>query len=271
MMTLRTVTARKGERRVRSGYQWVVVCAAVLLAGCSSDHEGSFGADVPDQVQDAAKPAAEVTPLPITATGLLKGNFTPEFGAGKPGKVSVVAQGPLSADGDRLPVAVRNNTGDVISQIEVAATARGAGAKSEPAGTSQGTFPMVLDPGGVALAYIDFPEKQAKTATYTFTVTSAEPSSKPSDRASLRVVDANLVGDTVTGAMQNVTQRVLKGNFDVEVFCFSGAGKLTAVTGATAFGSPGASAAPGDQRTYNVTLYGVPCAKFLVGSNGFIA
>lgn len=67
--------------------------------------------------------------------------------------------GPLNpgSSGDAvLPIAIRNNTNDAVSYLEITGSARTPAGKFVAAGNSQGTTPATLAPGQVGPAFIYF-------------------------------------------------------------------------------------------------------------------
>ena len=109
-----------------------------------SDHHGFWLGHLHHEPLAKAEKPKDVTPQPFNAGGLLNGDANPEFPAGDPDKVAVVAQAPIDKDNDfgsaTLTFAFRNNTDAAISHVDWTATATADG-KLVATGSSQGTQP----------------------------------------------------------------------------------------------------------------------------------
>lgn len=259
---------------------FVVVVAALLLAGCSNTSSSTGSGTAPTIGASSSAPkssssTAATTALPINSSGLLAGNAKPVFPAGAPSKVDVVAIGPLSTDpsgASTLPIALRNNTHDGISHIEISATARDSAGKLVATGTNQGVDPAQLAPGEVGLSFIYFQIGSApppKDATYSFSTQTLPMDSSSYNTATLKVTEANLSGGSIVGIGLNTTGKSLQGPYSVNAYCFDGAGHLLATEGT--YADQSANLTQGASTSFTLNLYDTPCSSFLVGMTGYFA
>lgn len=252
---------------------------ALAVSACSAPAAtqtggGTTGGGSTSQAAEAtpASAAKQLTTADVVAQGWLGGTAKPSIGAGTPGKADVVASGKIVANamGATVPIELRNNTGDTISSIDVAGSAMDASGKILASGQSQGMNPAVVPPGGVSLGYVYFSSttKVPTNAKMEFTVASqpVEDGTKPYFR-DLKVVQANLVGDAITGKATNNSQDKLKGPYAVRVTCFDAKGAL--LSSETTFASPSADLAAGQSVTFQMPFYGKPCPSFLLGVGGY--
>ncbi len=252
-----------------------VVAACFALTACGSGNGSTTSTSTPFSTSSATSSAPTTTtphappPPPITATGLLKGTAKPALPVGAPGKIDVVAIGPLEPGGvgdATLPIAVRNNTNSAISNVEITGSAR-AGGKLVANGNSQGTIPATLKPGHVGLAYIYF-EIGGRTppanARYTFIAQGSAPSIESLSSADLRVIEAERSGQRIVGTAKNTNSKQVDGPYTVQAYCFTSTGKLLSEQGS--FASPDGPLAPNGSVTFSIDLYDKRCPTFLVGS-----
>lgn len=249
---------------------------ALVVSGCSAPATQTGGGTARGSAESAA-PTAKSSPATVklgttadsVATGWMAGTAKPSLPAGSEGKVDVVASGPIKADAIgsvTLPVAVRNNTADTITSIEVSGAAMDKSGMIVGSGRSQGLSPASVPPGGVSLGYVYFGSKVPATADLEFTVASKPLEGKPYFR-DLKVNQANAVGAAITGKATNTSEDTLHGPFGVHITCFDQKGALLNSQGG--FASPSADLAEGQSVTFQVSLYGKPCPSFLLGVSGY--
>lgn len=269
----------KGEQMNKGSL--AVLATAVLaltISGCGGPGSSQTGggttgdgasASPAETTQAAVK---QLTVADVIAEGWLAGNAKPTLGEGAPGKADVVASGKVIADamGTTVPIALRNNTEDTISSIEVAGSAVDASGKILASGQSQGLNPAVVPPGGISLGYVYFSSttKVPANAKMEFTVASqpVEEGTKPYFR-DLKVDQANLVGEAITGKATNTSQDTLNGPYAVRVTCFDAKGAM--MDSQTTYASPSADIAAGQSVTFQVQFYGKKCPSFLLGVGGY--
>lgn len=259
----------------------VIAAALVVLAlgGCAPAQTGGGTATRSSAAAAPATPSALVpssTPTEVklgttadaVAAGWLAGAPQPTYPAGPTGKIDVVASGPIV---DRLtqtsvvPVVVRNGTQKMVTSIDVTGAAMDGSGKIVGSGKSLVFSPTTVPAGGVALGFVYFDPMIPGDAKIKFTVRSKPRMGKPY-ALDLKVDQANLVGDTITGMATNNHSQPVKGTFAVNITCFDQTGKLLASELGSA--SPEADLAPGQSVTYQVDLHGTPCPEFLVGVSG---
>lgn len=158
------------------------------------------------------------------AGGILAGNAFEFLGDGVPGEISAVAAG-LESDTTLLLVA-RNNTGEIVENIEANATAvRGAASIGE--GITISTAPYVVEPGGVALLQVFFPDGDVQ-ATDAFDITFT---SDPLGTTDPKIRNVMLLLDSVTPSDLGLNV-VMRNPYDFSVtpnqyqwgMCFDGTG-----------------------------------------------
>ncbi len=203
-----------------------IVLGATCLAGCV-----------------AAAAAAGPPPSPLGVIGGL-----PKLPAGKPGTISVVAQGRygLYSPGTVLPVVIRNSTKRPVTGVYVTGTALSPKGRTLADGQDEGVQPAVIPPAGLALAFVRFGGNLP--AGTRFKLTAAETPagvdtgySSPTDMA---VTGLRYARGQVTGTGANTTRKKVYKTFDVFAACFDRSGVLVAF-GKT-FGRK-AEAAPGQK------------------------
>lgn len=250
----------------------VAALLAISLAACGSDSETSTskgvtpGSAAPETTEVAAAPSA---PADIKASGLLGGTATPTIPAGDPGKVSVVVTGPVPTNqnsGFSLPIIIRNNTAKTVGRVEVTGAARDATAKLIASGSSQGFVPVSMKSGEAALGYVYFSSSVPSGVKFDFTVQSSGVETGTLSGASLKVVEANLVGKTIVGTATNSTGKPLDGPLGVNLSCFDRSGALIGTS--ISFARPDKVEANGTA-TFQIDLFNQPCPTFLVGVRGY--
>lgn len=247
-----------------------------LLVGCSATAPAQEAATEPSAPAATFAPAettapAELeaaAPLALNADGLLGGNATvSDFEDGEPGVISAVSIGVLDPDSGTLPFVFRNNTSEGVSHVDATATVRDSAGAMVANGTSQGTTPAQIPPGGLGLAYIfldsgevpegadveiDFDSMQADTSFY--------------NTGDLRVTEWSETDGGFIGSATNETDAAQVGPFSVSTYCFDEAGALERTF--TSFTNED-EAAPGDTASFTVDFYGDPCSSYLFGATGY--
>ena len=254
----------------------IVAIAVTALCGCGSSKNGTIEPAAPPAsvtsggASTSAAPsthAAAVTQ--VNPDNLLKGNAKPTFTAGASGQVAVVSQGPLVVSqigSAMLPIAIRNNTKNAVSHIDMSASASLAGSVVAT-GSSQGTEPAQLAPGEAGLAFIYFEKSfNATGATYDFKSETQPAGTSSFNTASVQVTQANLVNGSVVGTAKNATSATLQGPYAVQVYCFTG-NVITDEQGS--FADQDADLPAGGTLTYTANLYDTKCPSHLVGISGY--
>lgn len=245
------------------------------LGGCASPGsttQTGGGSSTSEASSAASQPTAAVvvpgTVQDVVKAGWLAGTAKPTFADGREGRVDVVASGPVdtNAGGTTVPIAIRNNTPDAITSIEVTGAAKDKAGKIVGSGRSQGINPANVPAGGIALGYVYYSSEIPSTAKIDFTVASKPLEGEPYFQ-DLKIDEANLVSDAVTGQATNTSDNKLNGPYGVEVTCFDKKGKLLSTF--SDFASPDADLEPGQSVTFQAGLYGEPCPSFLVGVSGY--
>lgn len=255
--------------------------AVATLAGCSStsggDQPGNEGGVTTPAATSAATASAEettsaqVVPLGLNADGLLGGNATvTDFDAGEQGVVSTVDVGQFDAGSGTLPFVFRNNTSEAVSHVNASATVRDAGGALTATGSSQGTVPAQIPPGGLGLAYIFLEQGEVPdgaTFEYTFDTSPADTSSY--NTGDLQVTEASATDDGVIGTATNQTDATLTGPYSADVYCFDESGTLLSHT--RGFANEMNDVPPAGTVSFSTSFYGDECPTFLTGVTGYFS
>lgn len=255
-----------------------VALITLTATACGSSSNDPSSATKPSNTGSSATvvtptstPTAAPSVQPFNVGGLLAGNAKPNFPAGEPDQVSIVAQAPLDktpGGGASLPVAYRNNTGAAIAHVDLSATARLNG-KLIASGQSQGATPAQVRPGEIGFAFIYFEDSKSMPdsgLTYQFTVQTSPADTSSYNTAPLTVGEATANGSSIVGTAVNKTGEGLTGPYDVEVYCFAG-NKLTAEV--ESFADQDNDIAANAQVSFTADLYDTKCEVFTVGVSGY--
>lgn len=250
------------------------------LAGCSStggEQPGNVdGGTTPATASTATASAGEptpgqVVPLALNADGLLGGNATvTDFDAGEQGKVSAVVVGQFDADSGMLPFAFRNNTAEAISHVNASATVRDTGGTLTATGSSQGTVPAQIPPGGLGLAYVFLDQGEVPDgAMFDFTFDTSPADTSSFNTGDLQVTEASATDDGVIGTAANQTDATLTGPYSVDVYCFDESGTLLSNT--RGFANENNDVPPAGTVSFSTSFYGDECPTFLTGVTGYFS
>lgn len=265
----------------------VAFALTALLTACGSTAEvdappaKTHAAEPPAEpvakspAEPAAEPVAEPNPRALNADGLLGGNATvTDYDVGEQGKVSVVRVGRFDADSGTLPFVFRNNTPEAVSHVDASATVRDAGRALVATGTSQGTVPAQIPPGGLGLAYLYLAGEVPDGATFEFTFDTSPADTSFYNTGDLRVTetsatDDGVFGHEVIGTAENQTDATLTGPYSADVYCFDETGTPLSTT--LGFANESNDVAPGGTVSFSVSLYDDQCPTFLVGVSGYFS
>lgn len=250
-----------------------VIAAMLAMSGCSTSSSTQSGGGIssPETTVVKSQAAADFKPgtvQDVIDAGWLAGTALPVFEAGRKDKVDVVATGEIApnAGGTTVQIAIRNNTADTITNIDVSGAAKDATGKIVGSGKSQGLKPTTVPAGGIALGYVYYSSELPADSKIDFTV-SSEPLVGDSYFQDLKIDEANNMGDSITGQATNVSELTLNGPYSVEVYCFEKNGKFK--DSFTTYATPDADLQPKQSVTFQTDLYGEACPTFLVGASGY--
>lgn len=240
----------------------------LLLTSCASEPETSS----PTSPSITEGNVAEVsTPAPFNIGAFLGGNVQPTFPAGEAGVVSVVHTGPVIKPGmgASMPFAFRNNTAAAISHVDWVSTARSGGSIIST-GSSQGTVPAQVQAGEIGFAYIYFANGEVipEDTEYSFEVQTLPADTSPFNTAALKVTESAISGDAIVGSATNETGAEISGPYSVDVYCFDGE-RISAQF--RDYAEQDANISAGAAVSFNASLYGENCSKFVVGVGGYFA
>lgn len=250
----------------------MILASLVVLAGCGS---GNSATSTPrtTTASDTAAPAeetapAQVLPLALNADGLLGGNATvTDYDAGEPGLVSVVKVGAFNADSGTVLFVFRNNTSEGISHVDATATVRDAAGALAANGTSQGTVPAQIPPGGLGLAYIYLSEGGVPDgATFEFKFDTLPVDTSSYNTGDLKVTETAITDGGVIGTAANQTDATMTGPYSVTYYCFDEAGTPVSVN--MDYANEDNDVAPAGTVSFSTTFYHA-CPTFLVGVSGY--
>lgn len=242
---------------------------------CIADNGGGLllGAGNADQLRNALFSVLEQLQV-VVGAGFVGGNAFSLLPQGEPGKLSVIAYGPVDDLTHQLPMVIRNNTGNDIVGPKVSVTVRDSSGGLLGAGDALSIEPYYVRAGGVAFGAISFLSDTSfpADATYEFKVTSTPPSQArfyPS--ADLDIVEAAGFPDHIAGTVKNGYDKEIKGPLQFAAVCFDDNGNvLNYDSGFSDIGQ----LAPGETQSFQIdllaaTLTGAPCPAYLVAGQGF--
>lgn len=171
----------------------------------------------PAAVSPAASPALSA---PAGASGPAQAGL-PE---GEAGKIAIVATGPYQQN--RVPIVVRNNTGRAVAYIEVAGDVRDADGRVTEVVRPRQLYPLIVEPGGLAIGYLYFDQEVRPTDKVSLTATGHTDVGSWRDFGAIPVelVEFNNFGDRVTGSIRNPTNQTTTDSAFIGLVCFDQSG-----------------------------------------------
>ncbi len=144
-----------------------------------------------------------------------------------PGEVTVIADSSITTNSDdetRTMVLVRNGTNQPVGNVAVTGSVRDASGALVAAGASESTWPAVIQPGGVAQAFVIF---QGDVPDFTFGSYSATWGALPDNSllVDLVIQEANPVAESIIGFVRNDTNETAYFGV-VAGSCFNSSGVL---------------------------------------------
>jgi hypothetical protein len=251
------------KKKIIAGGVIAVLCVIGVVVGLSATKTKS-----PQSTKSASINEKSVVP---TQSSFLAGNAHPQYPAGPVGKVSVVYQAPISPqqNGTAVPIVLNNNSSKAVAHVDISGTAKNAAGKIVGSGSSQGTYPSVIEPGQWALAFIYFQSAEglspSDTMSFSVDITQADTSSY--NTAAIQVTQANMSSGSITGGVQNTTGHVVTGPISVDVYCFDGNGHPFYEQGGFTSGSGDLATNASD--SFQINLSDQQCPSYLVGASGY--
>jgi len=211
-------------------------------------------------------------------SALMGGNGKPNVRPGNPGKVSIVLQGPIIAEGSNdpsagsyVPVVVENDTNGPINDVDVSGPASVSGTVVG-SGDSQGFYPTGnIAPGQLTFGFVFF--EAALPANATLTLAPSYHPGRSSYFIDTKVLQANpnsagFGGGAIVGSVVNTSGALVNGPIETFAMCFDVNGNPTGTADGFVAGNAGlANEATG---SYEIDLQpNVSCPTYLVGSSGF--
>lgn len=187
--------------------------------------------------------------------------------AGTAGEVEVVLAGTY--DGSRLPIVIRNNTDEEISDITVSATVKSADGALIGAGGDLDIKPFAVEAGSYAIGYLYFDGIDlAPDVEFEYDIDYEEGVdlnflySIDLEVGDVAYLDGRLVGELI-----NSSNEVAKGPFGISVACISPEGDLLDYWDGY---SDKEEADPGESIPFQVEGYsGADCRNFVIAGSGF--
>jgi hypothetical protein len=262
----------------RLGVVLLAGALAASVAACASsetvrsdDGPSALAATVPDGATSTTESSGDATPKDPASIYLSAPIAIP---AGEPGKLSVVLTGPPTGSfGSSVPVIVRNNEDEALTDIQVTGTAREANGVLAGSGSSQGFKPFTVQPGEWAMGYVYFSSEIPADAALDLTATGSKRSGalRILENVDLPVVEANLVQGQfgtaeVAGIASNPSTKILDVGASVILTCFVDGKPISAEIGSTA---GAASIAAGGTAPFSVSLYEQDCPVYAIGASGY--
>lgn len=243
----------------------------IALAGCSAKVgvNATATTSVGSQTTAATTATTGSSPKTGSVSPLLTGTAHPTIPALVSGKVAIIVTGPLSSDGNTVPVMVGNGTSSYISQVDVSGPAVNSSGTVVGSGDSQGFAPQNVAPGQITFGFAYFQSAVPAGSTFQLKVTYQEGQS--STQRDAQVTQANAGTDptlpSVVGTVTNTTSTAIKNPIAVSVYCFDNTGALTSESGGFTDGN--ADLTKGSVASYTVDLGDESCPTFLVGASGY--
>lgn len=175
-----------GGRRSKgiAGAFVIVVAVATLAAACGGSKTTS-SEPVASASSDSNSSSGQSTTVPSKSSGpstspaiWQSAPYAPPNGDA--GKLSVVAVGSPDSNtfGASVPVIVRNNTADAMTDIEASGTVRNAAGSLVSSGSSQGFAPETIQPGEWAYGFVYFSVPLPADSVVTVTATGEKASGR---------------------------------------------------------------------------------------------
>lgn len=201
----------------------------------------------PGEPAPAASATSEQSAIPVTAGGqkTVSGNALELLPSGEPGRVVMLASGPLESG--YLPVVVRNNTNAAIASPVVKVEARDTAGQLIAVGESspsQTLKPYLLQPGQVAIGFAYMPGEVPIDTVFSFNVEAEEPPGLIGNfMVDLGINEATWLKDRIVGVASNPSNSLVGGTY-MNVVCFTPDGTPTHAAPATMQGyiEPGGTA-----------------------------
>ena len=179
----------------------------------------------------------------------------PKLPAGKPGTISVVAQGRYGtySPGTILPIVIRNSTKKPVTGVYVTGTALDPKGRTLADGQDEGVQPAIIPPGGLALSFVRLGGSLPAGTRFKLTAaeTPAGVDTGYSTATDMAVGGLRYARGKVTGTGTNTTRKKVYKTFDVLAAGFDRSGTLVAF-GKT-FGRK-TEAAPGQKVPFTVAF-----------------
>ena len=192
---------------------------------CIAEEGGGelFEADDADTLSDAVFSALQQ--LETSEQGYVGGNAFSLLESGDAGEISIIATGPYQ-ESLGLPVVLRNNTGDDVENVSVAAVVRDAEGGLLGQAATTGIFPYVVVDGGVAFGRVYFGVGDLpKGATFEDYEIDSELLSDDPLFLDATVIEADQQGDQIVGRVRNDHEQDVF-NLRPAVACFDEDGAL---------------------------------------------
>lgn len=252
----------------------VIGLSVAIGIGCAKTGSQSDGNKTNSATNSIATSNGTVTSNPpgpeLVMKKRLVGTNVPEFPAGEPNVISVVAQSTQLDRSGSLPIVVRNNTGSPVNRITVAASVRDDKGELVASGSDQQFLPNIVPVGEVAIGYIyfGFDTRLPKGAMIQF-----QASSTPLEDVRFENIrDADIaefkqVGKKVVGTLTNTSTESIRGPIGVRMTCFDSDGVPFATH--SDFAKPDTLPVNG-QSSFQIEIFSKPCNSFLLGASGFM-
>ena len=173
-----------------------------------------------------------------------------------------------------IPVLVRNNTGKSVRNVAVAGVAKSKEGAVIAMSDDELTYPPVVAPGGVALAFVEFGSGSPADAVYEFKIIAGEQALRPSMFRPMKI-ESHRGGArkhsehsqfVITGAMMNPYKTPHSRAFpSVRSVCFNDSGELTSAVEGQGYER---DLAPGKTTAFQIKMAVDNCAAYMIAARG---
>ena len=148
----------------------------------------------------AGTPIASNTSAQVGLAHVQPANLLDILPAGEAGTVSVISQSSIY--NNTVVAMVRNNTGQQVAAVSITGSIRDAAGNLSAVGSALRTYPTVIDPGSVAVAYVTF-QGVAPNGSNGELLVASGPTPSYISESDLAITDASVVGGQLIGFATN--------------------------------------------------------------------
>lgn len=161
-------------------------------------------------------------PADARASAFIGGNESPDLPPGEAGQLEVIliSEPQLEFSHTVLNLVVRNNTAAPVRRIAVSAAVYDSEGQLLATDSDDPLDPNIVAPGEIAMGQLVFLDITFPADAQIETDVTAAPVDGRENIRDLEVVEANLVGNRITGFLHNFHEETVRGPVGIEIFCF---------------------------------------------------